>query len=67
THRDYRRDGHHTLDLEQFVRVLGPRFVVLARSHYLDTAARAAAGRTPHPQVIDVSGHPSVEELCLAS
>ncbi|MFI1592019.1 CDP-glycerol glycerophosphotransferase family protein [Streptomyces halstedii] len=67
THRDYRRGPHHPLDLEQFVRVLGPRFVVLVRSHYLDTTPRAAAGRAPHPQIIDVGDHPSVEELCLAS
>lgn len=69
THRDYRRDQQHTLDLDQLVRVLGPHFVILARSHYLDTesAARTIAGRTPHPQIIDVSAHPSVEELCLAS
>ncbi|MGW0781066.1 bifunctional glycosyltransferase/CDP-glycerol:glycerophosphate glycerophosphotransferase [Streptomyces sp. NPDC002913] len=67
THRDYRRAQRHSLDLDQLVRVLGPRFVILARSHYLDATARATAGRTSHPRIIDVSAHPSVEELCLAS
>ncbi|MEU1487033.1 bifunctional glycosyltransferase family 2 protein/CDP-glycerol:glycerophosphate glycerophosphotransferase [Streptomyces sp. NPDC005752] len=67
THRDYRRTQQHSLDLERLVRVLGPGFVVLARSHYLDATARATAGHTRHPRIIDVSSHPSVEELCLAS
>ncbi|MFE5240287.1 MULTISPECIES: bifunctional glycosyltransferase/CDP-glycerol:glycerophosphate glycerophosphotransferase [unclassified Streptomyces] len=67
THRDYRRAQRHSLDLDQLVRVLGPRFVILARSHYLDATAGTAAGRTSHPRIIDVSAHPSVEELCLAS
>ncbi|KPC82573.1 MULTISPECIES: bifunctional glycosyltransferase/CDP-glycerol:glycerophosphate glycerophosphotransferase [Streptomyces] len=67
THRDYRRTQQYSLDLEQLVRVLGPRFVILARSHYLDATARATAGHTRHPRIIDVSTHPSVEELCLAS
>ncbi|WP_432105045.1 bifunctional glycosyltransferase/CDP-glycerol:glycerophosphate glycerophosphotransferase [Streptomyces sp. bgisy091] len=64
THRDYRRAQRHPLDLEQLLRVLGPRFVVLARAHYLDVPA---SGHARHPGIIDVSGHPSVEELCLAS
>ncbi|MET9589375.1 CDP-glycerol glycerophosphotransferase family protein [Streptomyces sp. NPDC006516] len=67
THRDYRRTQRHSLDLEQLVRVLGPHFVVLTRSHYLDATSRATAGHTAHPRIIDVSAHPSVEELCLAS
>ncbi|MFF0966102.1 bifunctional glycosyltransferase/CDP-glycerol:glycerophosphate glycerophosphotransferase [Streptomyces sp. NPDC003703] len=74
THRDYRRTQRPALDLERFAHRLGPRFVVLARAHYLAEApltggpapsahrAPAAGGR-----VVDVSGHPSVEELCLAS
>ncbi|MFB8028620.1 CDP-glycerol glycerophosphotransferase family protein [Streptomyces sp. NPDC056465] len=67
THRDYRRAQQHSLDLERLVRVLGPHFVILARSHYLDETARATAGHARHPRIIDVSAHPSVEELCIAS
>ncbi|MEU5718864.1 bifunctional glycosyltransferase family 2 protein/CDP-glycerol:glycerophosphate glycerophosphotransferase [Streptomyces sp. NPDC020403] len=67
THRDYRRDPHHPLDLERLVRVLGPRYVILARSHYLDAASGAGTPRPSHPRIIDVTAHPSVEELCLAS
>ncbi|MFD0342006.1 CDP-glycerol glycerophosphotransferase family protein [Streptomyces sp. NPDC127117] len=64
THRDYRRDRCPGLDLARVLRVLGPGYVILARAHY---SYPAPAEREPHPQVIDVSGHPSVESLALAS
>ncbi|MEU9310552.1 bifunctional glycosyltransferase family 2 protein/CDP-glycerol:glycerophosphate glycerophosphotransferase [Streptomyces sp. NPDC048256] len=63
THRDYRRVQRSHLDLERVLRRLGPRFVILARAHYWQ---EAPAGR-PVPGVIDVTDHPSVESLCLAS
>ncbi|WP_329217842.1 bifunctional glycosyltransferase family 2 protein/CDP-glycerol:glycerophosphate glycerophosphotransferase [Streptomyces sp. NBC_01485] len=63
THRDYRRVQGSHLDLERVLRRLGPRFVILARAHYWQDAPLAR--RTPG--VIDVTGHPSVEALCLAS
>ncbi|MFC7842628.1 CDP-glycerol glycerophosphotransferase family protein [Streptomyces sp. NPDC001046] len=63
TYRDYRRSQRHSLDLQRIVRRLGPRFLVLARAHHAWGAPLAeSAGR-----VVDVSGHPSVEALCLAS
>ncbi|MFD7058393.1 CDP-glycerol glycerophosphotransferase family protein [Streptomyces sp. NPDC059906] len=63
THRDYRRTQHSALDLERVVRRLGPRFVVLARAHPRHGGPLAtSAGR-----VLDVSDHPHVESLCLAS
>ncbi|MFI6808530.1 CDP-glycerol glycerophosphotransferase family protein [Streptomyces luteogriseus] len=63
THRDYRRSQRHALDLQRIVRRLGPRFVVLARAHHAyDAPLTSTCGR-----VVDVSGHPSVESLCLAS
>jgi CRISPR system Cascade subunit CasB len=63
THRDYRRVQGSHLDLERVLRRLGPRFMVLSRAHYRQEApvARRVAG------VVDVTGHPSVEALCLAS
>ncbi|MHC8423244.1 bifunctional glycosyltransferase/CDP-glycerol:glycerophosphate glycerophosphotransferase [Streptomyces sp. NB004] len=62
-HRDYRRTQRVALDLERVVRRLGPRFMVLTRVHPGDGHRPAAsAGR-----VLDVSGHPNVESLCLAS
>lgn len=64
THRDYRRTQRAGLDLERLLRRLGPRFVVLARAHH-----RHGGPLVPVPpdRVIDVSDHPSVESLCLAS
>ena len=64
TYRDYRRSQRHTLDLERVLRRLGPRFMVLTRAHhsYDGPLTHASGGR-----LIDVSDHPSVESLCLAS
>ncbi|GAA3504015.1 bifunctional glycosyltransferase family 2 protein/CDP-glycerol:glycerophosphate glycerophosphotransferase [Streptomyces prasinosporus] len=62
-HRDYRRTQPRLLDLERFVRRLGPRFVVLARTrHPHDGPLAGSSGR-----VVDVTGHPSLTSLCLAS
>ncbi|MEU9980031.1 bifunctional glycosyltransferase family 2 protein/CDP-glycerol:glycerophosphate glycerophosphotransferase [Streptomyces sp. NPDC050856] len=65
THRDYVRPQPRLLDLDRVVRALGPRFVILSRPH----PTHGGEGPPPceNPRVIDVSGHPSVEELCLAS
>ncbi|MFE9258246.1 CDP-glycerol glycerophosphotransferase family protein [Streptomyces sp. NPDC006879] len=64
THRDYRGSRPDLLDLERVLRELGPRFVLLNRTH-------RAYGGTPagldHPRLVEASGHPSIEELCLAS
>ncbi|MFK0221704.1 CDP-glycerol glycerophosphotransferase family protein [Streptomyces vinaceus] len=65
THRDYRRSRPEHLDFERVLRDLGPRFTILARTHL--TYADAPAQPVRHPRLIDVSGYPSVEELCLAS
>ncbi|MET7637624.1 bifunctional glycosyltransferase family 2 protein/CDP-glycerol:glycerophosphate glycerophosphotransferase [Streptomyces sp. NPDC005438] len=66
THRDYQRTQHPHLDPENLARALGPGFVILTRSHYFN---RCPDGTEPEDRtgVIDVSRHPSVEELCLAS
>ncbi|AZM89399.1 bifunctional glycosyltransferase family 2 protein/CDP-glycerol:glycerophosphate glycerophosphotransferase [Streptomyces sp. W1SF4] len=65
THRDYRRSRPEHLDFERVLRDLGPRFTILARTHL--TYAGTESARDPHPRLLDVSAHPSVEELCLAS
>jgi len=58
TRRDYRRTQFCPVDLERVLRRLGPRFVVLARTH----------APVPHnARIIDVTDHPAVEDLCLAS
>ncbi|MFF7054892.1 CDP-glycerol glycerophosphotransferase family protein [Streptomyces griseorubiginosus] len=64
THRDYRRTQHIRLDLERILRRLGPGFVVLARAHHRHGGPLVPV---PTPRVIDVSDHPSVESLCVAS
>lgn len=63
THRDYRRTQRSALDLERVVRRLGPRFMVLARAHPAHGGPLTASGG----RVLDVSDHPHVESLCLAS
>ena len=64
THRDYRKGFAPRLDLERLTRDLGPGCVLLVRAHYFyGRSARTAAG----DRVVDVTGHPRVEELFLAS
>ncbi|MFD7262925.1 CDP-glycerol glycerophosphotransferase family protein [Streptomyces sp. NPDC059874] len=65
THRDYRRSRPDHLDFERVLRDLGPRFTILTRTHL--TYADSYSVMESHPRLIDVSSHPSVEELCLAS
>lgn len=64
THRDYQKGFLPRIDLERFVRSLGPSYVVLVRAHYF---YGADAGLRGHPQLIDVTGHARVEDLCLAA
>ncbi|MFC9281850.1 CDP-glycerol glycerophosphotransferase family protein [Streptomyces collinus] len=62
TYRDHHRTQRPPLDLERVLSRLGPRFVILARPH---PERGGCLGRGP--RIIDVSEHPSVESLCLAS
>ncbi|MFF4211174.1 CDP-glycerol glycerophosphotransferase family protein [Streptomyces sp. NPDC001796] len=64
TYRDYRRGHRPGLDLERLLRRLGPRFVLLTRAH---PACGGPLARTVEGRVVDVTGHPSVESVCLAS
>ncbi|MQY15622.1 hypothetical protein SRB5_58080 [Streptomyces sp. RB5] len=68
TVRDLQRDAFvPRLDLARLARELGPEYVLLVRTHYFygdDPELRALAGSGA---LIDVSRHPSVEELCLAA
>ncbi|MEE1802300.1 bifunctional glycosyltransferase family 2 protein/CDP-glycerol:glycerophosphate glycerophosphotransferase [Streptomyces sp. JV176] len=63
-YRDYRRTQRLPFDLERVAQSLGPRFVLLVRAH---PGYGAPVPCPPHPRITDVSGHPSVETLCLAS
>ncbi|MFI1177708.1 CDP-glycerol glycerophosphotransferase family protein [Streptomyces melanogenes] len=68
THRDHGASRFSPpLDLARFVREIGEEeeYVLLVRAHYFHgiSAGLAAA----HPRVVDVTAHPRVEDLCLAS
>ncbi|WP_459752496.1 bifunctional glycosyltransferase/CDP-glycerol:glycerophosphate glycerophosphotransferase [Streptomyces sennicomposti] len=63
THRDHRTGFETGLDLEAFCAAAGENVVVLLRAHYFyDHGGRRSSGR-----VIDVTGHRSTEEVCLAA
>ncbi|MEU6481393.1 bifunctional glycosyltransferase family 2 protein/CDP-glycerol:glycerophosphate glycerophosphotransferase [Streptomyces sp. NPDC047017] len=63
THRDHHGGFETGLDLEAFCAAAGEDVVVLLRAHYFyDRGGRAGSGR-----IIDVTGHRSTEEVCLAA
>jgi CDP-glycerol glycerophosphotransferase len=68
THRDYMRTFEPMVHLGRLAHELGDAYVILLRAHYFyrtrDLATRQA---WPAGRVIDVSAHPTVEDLCLAS
>lgn len=64
THRDYQREFKPQFDIARLVKRLGPEYVLLLRAHYF---YELEAADWPAGQVIDVSTHPSVEDLALAS
>ncbi|GAA0609055.1 bifunctional glycosyltransferase family 2 protein/CDP-glycerol:glycerophosphate glycerophosphotransferase [Streptomyces crystallinus] len=63
THREYERGFSAPLDLVRVADALGPGTLLLVRAHYF----HPSAGLPEHPGLLDVSGHPHVEELCLAA
>ncbi|WP_369247002.1 CDP-glycerol glycerophosphotransferase family protein [Streptomyces sp. R41] len=64
THRDYSTGFEARLDLEAFCEEIGEDFVVLLRAHYFydEGDRRKSSGR-----IIDVTGHRSSEDVCLAA
>ncbi|MET9953882.1 bifunctional glycosyltransferase family 2 protein/CDP-glycerol:glycerophosphate glycerophosphotransferase [Streptomyces sp. NPDC006339] len=67
THRDYQSVPRPLLDLEQFAARLGEGFTVLSRAHYFHLNHPGATGPKEGSGVVDVSRHPSVEELFIAA
>ncbi|MFG3150444.1 CDP-glycerol glycerophosphotransferase family protein [Streptomyces sp. NPDC048219] len=65
THRDHETGfGAGGLDLEAFCEAAGEDVVVLLRAHYFyDRGGRRAGGG----RIIDVTGHRSSEDVCLAA
>lgn len=68
TYREYQTGGYQPmLDVEELADALGPGYRVLARAHYFYDK-RGGSGRAgAHPGVLDVTEHPDVELLYLAS
>ncbi|MEU5883239.1 bifunctional glycosyltransferase family 2 protein/CDP-glycerol:glycerophosphate glycerophosphotransferase [Spirillospora sp. NPDC047279] len=64
THRDYKRDFSPTFNIRHFAHELGDEYVLLMRAHYF---YQPEAELWDRDRVIDVSGHRSVEDLCIAS
>ncbi|EDY42413.1 bifunctional glycosyltransferase/CDP-glycerol:glycerophosphate glycerophosphotransferase [Streptomyces sp. SPB074] len=67
THRDYEREFHPRLDLAALAARLGPDTAILVRGHYFYDTSGPLAGQHGSARVIDVSAHPRVETLYLAS
>ncbi|MGW6540956.1 bifunctional glycosyltransferase/CDP-glycerol:glycerophosphate glycerophosphotransferase [Streptomyces sp. NPDC055051] len=68
TVRDHQKDAFVSrLDLARFARELGPDYVLLVRAHYFYGADRELSALAERGALVDVSRHPSVEELCLAA
>ncbi|MEU8027320.1 CDP-glycerol glycerophosphotransferase family protein [Streptomyces sp. NPDC049099] len=66
THRDHHTGFEPGLDLEAFCEAAGEDVVVLLRAHYFyDQRSMTSSGRIS--RVIDVTGHRSSEDVCLAA
>jgi CDP-glycerol glycerophosphotransferase len=71
TYREQHPGRTCVLDITRFAQALGPQYTILVRSHYFSSDAQTSpAGQPTDPErarVLDVSVHPSVEDLCLAA
>ncbi|HEY7485434.1 MAG TPA: bifunctional glycosyltransferase family 2 protein/CDP-glycerol:glycerophosphate glycerophosphotransferase [Streptosporangiaceae bacterium] len=68
THRDYMAKFQPMFDIGRFVRELGDDYVLLLRAHYFYPRKDLARIQGwPEGRVIDVSRHPTIEDLCVAS
>ncbi|MEU6233994.1 bifunctional glycosyltransferase family 2 protein/CDP-glycerol:glycerophosphate glycerophosphotransferase [Kitasatospora sp. NPDC047058] len=68
THREGRGGYVPLLDVRELARRLGPGFTLLVRTHYFHTGGPGdlAAGEDA-AEIVDVSAHPTVEDLYLAA
>ncbi|MFE1012617.1 CDP-glycerol glycerophosphotransferase family protein [Streptomyces sp. NPDC058794] len=67
THREYQPDFTPPLDLARLADELGPDVTVLLRGHYFYGNSAHADELRSTGRIVDVSGHPTVEELYLAA
>jgi CDP-glycerol glycerophosphotransferase len=67
THREYLEGYLPTVDLARLADGLGPEYVIMMRMHYFYEADLERSQEARPAGVVDVSRHPSIEELCLAA
>ncbi|MEV3855411.1 CDP-glycerol glycerophosphotransferase family protein [Streptomyces sp. NPDC050095] len=67
THREYQSGFTPRLDLARLADQLGPDTVLLVRGHYFYAGSSELAQLQADGRIVDVSRHPKVEELYLAS
>jgi CDP-glycerol glycerophosphotransferase len=72
TFRDYQRGLQPMLDLARLAHGLGPDIILLVRAHYYYNnnsllASEGALELVESGRILDVSKHPSVQDLCLAA
>jgi CDP-glycerol glycerophosphotransferase len=67
THREYLDDPTPPLDLATLAEGLGDDHVVMARLHYFHDEHPALRKLHDEGRILDVAGHPSIEELCIAA
>jgi CDP-glycerol glycerophosphotransferase len=66
TFRDYRRGFDPMLDVARFLQALPPDHVLLLRAHYFNAGSTTLDELRGSRRLIDVSRHPTVEDLYLA-
>ncbi|MET9297064.1 CDP-glycerol glycerophosphotransferase family protein [Streptomyces sp. NPDC003077] len=67
THRDHEAGFVPRLDLAALAERLGPGYTLLVRAHYFYDGSADLARHQADGRIVDVSGHPSIERLALAS
>jgi CDP-glycerol glycerophosphotransferase len=67
THREWLPSGTQVLEVERLAEALGPDTVLLVRAHYFNVPVSIAGEPAVEGRLVDVSGHPVVEDLYLAA
>jgi CDP-glycerol glycerophosphotransferase len=67
THREYLDGYTPTIDVTRVAEELGAEYVLMQRLHYFYEDDREPGVRAGAGHLLDVTHHPSVEELCLAA
>jgi CDP-glycerol glycerophosphotransferase (TagB/SpsB family) len=67
THREYQKEFVPVLDVGALADALGGDWLVMPRAHYFYESDARVRELHDRGKVLDVSDHPSIEELCLAA